>query len=235
MIKKGIIQSSDIYGTPFQVDLIPRENKSSRPALPMTPTNITVHETGNESQSADARMHTTYVDNTRNYVSWHFTVDDSIIIQELPILENAWHAGDGPRGKGNRTSIAIEICVNKGGNFDKAKENAIKLINYLKENQNTIGVIYQHNHWNGKNCPNRIRKSGWDKFLNRVESYIPPTIKKWPVPDWAVEAWQWSVDIGINDGIVQSKEEIKTVVMIHRYHEKFIKPLYEMIGGNNGH
>ncbi|MDA3845497.1 MAG: N-acetylmuramoyl-L-alanine amidase [Vallitaleaceae bacterium] len=93
MIKGGIIQETEIHGTPFKVDLIPAENKSSRPALPMTPTSITVHETDNEDQTADARMHTIYVDNTRNYVSWHFTVDDNIIIQELPIIENAWHAG----------------------------------------------------------------------------------------------------------------------------------------------
>lgn len=93
MIEKGIIKEDNIYGVPFKVDLIPKENKTSRPALTMTPTSITVHETDNEAQSADARMHTKYVDNTRNYVSWHFTVDDGIIIQELPIIENAWHAG----------------------------------------------------------------------------------------------------------------------------------------------
>ncbi|MDA3845495.1 MAG: hypothetical protein PF505_02985, partial [Vallitaleaceae bacterium] len=129
---------------------------------------------------------------------------------------------DGSFGKGNRTSIAIEICVYDGIDFEKAKSNAIKLINYLKEYQDTIGSIHQHNHWNGKNCPRRIRKSGWDKFINKVEQFeFVNECKNYPVPDWALESWLWSVDTGINDGIVQNESEIQTVEMLYKYHKKF--------------
>lgn len=41
------------------------------------------------------------------------------------------------------------------------------------------------------------------------------------VPEWALEAWQWSVKEGLNDGVVQDNTEIQTVVMLYRYHQKF--------------
>jgi len=222
MIKNGIILEKNIFGVKFEVDLVPKSNKTSRPALNMTPTSITIHETGNYTQSADARMHTKYVDNTKNYVSWHFTVDDNVIIQELPIKENAWHAGDGARGKGNRTSIAIEICVNKGVDFEKAKDNAAKLVNYLKENVDTIGNVYQHNHWSGKDCPKRIRKSGWNKFLKRIEDNKPVEEKVYTVADWFQKSWRWAVENDINDGVIQNPIEPQVAEMLYRY-DKYLK------------
>jgi N-acetylmuramoyl-L-alanine amidase len=41
------------------------------------------------------------------------------------------------------------------------------------------------------------------------------------VPDWALEAWEWSIEAGINDGIVQNETEIQTVKMLHEYHKKY--------------
>lgn len=41
------------------------------------------------------------------------------------------------------------------------------------------------------------------------------------VPDWAIEAWIWSVEAGINDGIVQNETELQTVKMLFEYHRKF--------------
>ena len=222
MIKDGILQVKEICDTPVLIDLIPKENRWARPGLRMVPTSKTIHETDNLAHSADARMHTRYVDNTKQYVSWHFTVDDSIIIQELPINENAWHAGDGSKGKGNRTSIAIETCVNDGGDFEKAKENAIKLIKFLDKYLPQAEMNWQHNHWNGKNCPKRIRKSGWKNFLDKVEAFELEQCDTYPVPDWSLESWKWAVAIGLNDGIVQNPFEIQNVKMFHSY-DKYIR------------
>lgn len=222
MIANGVIQAKEIFGVPFIVDLVPENNKSSRPGLVMLPTSITIHETDNVAESADARRHTVYIDNTRNYVGWHFTVDDGIIIQELPINENAWQAGDGPNGRGNRTSIAIEICVNAGGDFEKAKENAAKLAAFLKFYIKTIGPVYQHHHWTGKNCPRRLRKNGWSLFIEKINEFkIEKKEKQFDVPDWALEAWKWAYKNGLNDGIVQNKTEIQTVAMLYNYHQTF--------------
>jgi len=43
---------------------------------------------------------------------------------------NAFHAGDGANGKGNRGGIAIEICYSKSGGdkFIKAEQRAAKFI-----------------------------------------------------------------------------------------------------------
>ena len=167
MIKDGIITVKKIEGVEVIIDLIPTSNKYARPKNPMEAQSITIHETDNKRVGADGRAHTEYVDNVNNYVSWHFTVDDEKIYQELPIIENAWHAGDGGQGMGNRTSIAIEICVNDDGDFMRAKENAKKLIRYLME-ETGIDEIYSHHFWSGKYCPRNILNSGWDEFVKWV-------------------------------------------------------------------
>lgn len=163
MIRDGVLENAKLGGVEVVIDLIPLSNKKARPANAMTPTSITIHETGNTNKGAGAVAHSSYVDNVNNYVSWHFSVDDKFIIQELPVNENAWHAGDGGNGQGNRTSIAIEICVNEDGNFGKAKENAKALVQYLMKELN-ISEIYPHKHWSGKYCPRNILNDGWDKF-----------------------------------------------------------------------
>lgn len=162
-MKNGVLESGELRGVEVVIDLIPLSNKYARPQHNMAPTSITIHETGNTSKGADAKSHTDYVDNVKSYVSWHFSVDDKGIYQELPINENAWHAGDGGSGQGNRTSIAIEICVNSDGDFGKAKENAKALVQYLMK-ETGIEDIYPHKHWSGKYCPRNILNDGWDKF-----------------------------------------------------------------------
>lgn len=159
----GVLQNGELRGVEVIIDLIPLSNKKARPQHAMNPTSITIHETGNTARGAGAVAHSSYVNSVDNYVSWHFSVDDKFVIQELPVNENAWHAGDGGNGKGNRTSIAIEICVNSDGNFGKAKENAKKLVQYLMR-ETGIKEVVPHKHWSGKECPRNILAEGWDKF-----------------------------------------------------------------------
>lgn len=153
-------------------DFIPKSNKTSRPGYPMIPKYITIHNTGNSKKGADADMHTEYVDTATGYVSWHFTVDDNSIYQELPTNESAWHAGDGANGTGNRQSIGIEICENTGGDYEKAEENAIALIVYLMNKHNIpIENVVPHQKWSGKYCPHKILDYGWDKFIDKIRNY----------------------------------------------------------------
>lgn len=137
----------------------------------MKPTHITIHETDNPGKGADAEAHAKlqYNGNSRT-ASWHFSVDDKEIYQSIPTNEEAFHAGDGRNGPGNKTSIAIEICVNSDGDFTKAKENAAWLVNYLMEKHDIpLSNVVQHNKWSGKNCPRNIRAQGWDKFISLVK------------------------------------------------------------------
>jgi hypothetical protein len=176
---------STIKGVPFRVDFIPRGN-INRPALPMRPEWITVHDTGNPKSGANAEMHRRFVNGGGGAanVSWHYTVDDREIIQHLPLNENGWHAGDGGNGTGNRKSVGIEMCIHAGADWGKTMRNTAKLVAYL---QDEIGCpdnrIVQHGHWSGKNCPGRMRGSGgqgWRDFLTMIpaergEETIPQT------------------------------------------------------------
>jgi len=173
MIKNGWIQDKKIDGVPFRIDPIPKSNKTSRPQYKMTAKYINIHNTGNKAKGADAKAHTEYVDETKAYISWHFTVDDKEIFQELPIIESSWNAGDGRKGKGNRKGIAIEICENYGIDWGIAKENAIKLIAYLMKNVSTLynKPVKPHQFFSGKYCPHRILDEGWNQFLLQIDKY----------------------------------------------------------------
>lgn len=150
---------------------IPKGNQN-RPAHPMSPKYITIHDTGNASKGAGAKNHAIYAGRGVNEVGYHFVVDDKNIYQLLPLNENAWHAGDGGNGTGNRQSIAIEICENPESNRATAEKNAQQLTAYLmKKCSIPLSNVKQHYDWNGKNCPHiiRARKNGWSDFVAAVK------------------------------------------------------------------
>ena len=148
------------------------DGRKNRPGRDTNPdTYITIHETGNAAKGADAAAHGAYLDSAAgedDLVSWHYTVDDHAIVQHLPDYETAYHAGDGKSGQGNTTSIAVEICVNAGGDFEAAKANAAALVRLLMEEHGIpLDNVVQHNRWNGKDCPKTIRATAgaWEAFL----------------------------------------------------------------------
>ncbi|QII25898.1 N-acetylmuramoyl-L-alanine amidase [Bacillus altitudinis] len=143
-------------------DFIPKSNRN-RPGNYMKPLYITVHNTANTSKGANASSHANFVKRPNTAVSWHYTVDENVIYQHLPLNENGWHAGDG-RGTGNMKSIGVEICENADGNFEKAVENAQWLIRKLMTEQGIpLANIVPHKRWSGKNCPRKLLDR-WDSF-----------------------------------------------------------------------
>ncbi|MEK5521883.1 hypothetical protein B5V89_16530 [Heyndrickxia sporothermodurans] len=153
---------------------IPASNTFTRPGIKMNPEYITIHETDNTAKGANDEAHARlqYNGNSRQ-ASWHFQVDEDSIYQSLPTNEVGWHAGDG-RGPGNMKSIGIEICVNSDGDFKKAVENAVWLVQYLMDQHNIpASKVVQHNNWSGKNCPRYLRSGDkgitWNDFLNKVK------------------------------------------------------------------
>ena len=159
-----------IDGIPLFTAYIP-EDSPGRPGVLRTVESITIHETANTSEGADAEAHSDYLSTTSDEVSWHYTVDDHQIYQHLPDNEEAWHSGD---REGNHSSIGIELCVNADGNFDQTMENAAKLTAFLlKEYDLTIDDVKQHYDFNGKDCPLIIRQEGrWDEFLRMVQQNL---------------------------------------------------------------
>ena len=153
-------------------DFIPA-GRLNRPAYYNPGQFITVHETGNFSKGADAAAHARYLKTVNDKISWHYTVDDKDCYQHLPEEETAFHAGDGA-GDGNRKSIGIEICVNEGGELEKAVNNAARLVaKIMVRRKIPLENIVPHHHWSGKNCPQGIlagKPVNWQDFLFLVEA-----------------------------------------------------------------
>ncbi|APT45552.1 N-acetylmuramoyl-L-alanine amidase [Bacillus safensis] len=141
---------------------IPKQHRN-RPGNTMKPLYITVHNTSNSAKGANAASHAAFVARSSTGVSWHYTVDDQVIYQHLPLNENGWHAGDG-RGTGNMKSIGIEICENADGSFEQAVENAQWLIRKLMGDfRIPLSNVVPHKHWSGKECPRKLL-GRWDQF-----------------------------------------------------------------------
>lgn len=156
-------------------DFIPA-GRANRPGKQLIgPEYITIHDTGNANPGADALAHAKYVKGdsaASRPASWHFTVDETNVVQHLPLSEVAWHAGDG-NGPGNVSSIGIEICENSDGDRAKAEEKAAEMVAFLlKTYKLPIEAVVQHNKWSGKNCPHiiRARTGGWEGFLQMVKN-----------------------------------------------------------------
>ena len=131
----------------------------------MTPKGICIHNTAND---ASARSEISYMQSNNNEVSFHIAVDDQEAIQGLPFDRNAWHAGDGGNGQGNRNYIAVEICYSKSGGsrFEAAEKRAAKEVAaLLKKYGWGTDKIKDHRSFSGKNCPHRTNMSNFIKLV----------------------------------------------------------------------
>lgn len=131
----------------------------------MTPKGICIHNTAND---ASARNEISYMQSNNNEVSFHIAVDDKEAIQGLPFERNAWHAGDGGSGQGNRNYIAVEICYSKSGGsrFEAAEKRAAKEVAaLLKKYGWGTDKIKDHRYFSGKNCPHRTNMSNFIKLV----------------------------------------------------------------------
>jgi len=176
------------------VDLVPKDRYSRAHFRPMRPTYITIHATENRSRGAGAYSHAQMLKsgslkgrhNAIGYVSWHFTVDDHSTYQSLPTNERGEHADyDGP---GNRNSIGIEMCENRGNNRERTLDRTARLAAWLmKQHGIPLSHIVPHQHWRmirhddhrdlgHKNCPHFLMDHGrpgaaWNAFLAKVAAY----------------------------------------------------------------
>ena len=197
---------------------------------PMKAQFIVVHNTAND---ASAMSEVTYMIGNDNPVSFHYAVDDKQIVQGILENRNAWHAGDGGSGKGNRYGLSIEICYSKSGGsrFIEAEKLAAKFIAYkLKEKDWGIDRVKKHQDFSGKYCPHRTLDMGWQRFLNMVQAELNAlkgadkvaNKKEDNTPSaWAQEAWEWAKEKGITDGSrprdTATREEV--ITMLYRLKE----------------
>ena len=153
-------------------DFVPESKYSLKCPYSMAPEFIVIHNTAND---ASAENEISFMKSNNNSTSYHFAVDDVEVRQVLPLDRNAWHAGDGANGKGNRKGIAIEICYSKSGEerFLKAEENAAMLAaELLKAYGWGIDRLKKHQDFSGKYCPHKTLDLGWDRFVQKVKGYM---------------------------------------------------------------
>ena len=153
----------------FKQDLMSSSKYSVKCPYSMTPQYITIHNTSN---SATAQAEISYMKNNNNQTSFHVCVDEKYVIQAIPFNRNAWHAGDGARGIGNRKSIGIEIARSTGNLtlFKQAEQNCAKYVaTLLKQYGWGIDRVKRHKDWSGKNCPHKTMELGWQRFLNMIQ------------------------------------------------------------------
>ena len=168
--------------------------KCGRPLhRPMRPTFITIHSTDNRSRSADALNHALAMNkglrarhNRTGFLTWHFTVDDHSIYQSLPTNETGEHADY--EGPGNRSSIGIEMCVNRGNNPAITIDRTARLTASLMRQYNIpLDHVVPHMHWRMirysdgrdlgfKKCPRILLDGGrlgpkWSAFMAKVSFY----------------------------------------------------------------
>lgn len=171
--------------------LIPKGMYGRRIKRSLNPRYITIHSTDNRSRGADARAHAAMLErgalkgrhNAIGYVTWHYTVDDHSIYQSLPTNERGEHADYD--GAGNRSSIGIEMCVNRGSNTGATIDRTARLTAWLMNRHGIpINNVVPHMHWRQirhddhkdlghKKCPSLLLERGqlgpkWSAFLDRV-------------------------------------------------------------------
>ena len=176
------------------VDLVPRGMYARRVIRPMWPAYITIHATENRSRGTGAYSHAQMLKrgslkgrhNSIGYVSWHFTVDDHSIYQSLPTNERGEHADYD--GQGNRSSIGIEMCENRGNDRARTIDRTARLTAWLmKEHGIPLSHVVPHMHWRmfrhddhrdlgHKKCPHFLLDRGqlgpkWNAFLAKVAAY----------------------------------------------------------------
>lgn len=154
-------------------------NRTARNILPIA---IVIHDTGNTSVGADADANFRYFNSGNRDASADFFVDDHSIIRANDYHRYyTWHCGDilpnpGPFYGiiGNYNSLGIEICINKDGNYNKAYQNAVELVQYLMNELNIgIDMVIRHNDVSGKTCPGSMAANNWAlwwKFKDLVEN-----------------------------------------------------------------
>ena len=149
-----------------------------RPANAMNWEYITVHNTGNPKSNAyGERGWLTNKYNLSSSTSYHLVVDENTAIECIPLWENAWHAGDGVEGTGNRKSVGIEVC--ESGDLQKTIANVQYLIAYMiNEKSKRDGKYYtakqlvrKHQDWSNKYCP-RLLIPMWDKFVDGIQTVL---------------------------------------------------------------
>lgn len=146
------------------------------------PQYIIVHETDNFSMGAGARRHAEAQAAGHLSTSVHYYAGSDGVYQAAAHTDGTYSVGHEYGGKhsvtdaGNRNTINIEICVNRDGDYNQARANAIGLVKYLlKETGIPADKVIRHFDAKGKYCPRKMMDNPalWEDFRKQVGGEIP--------------------------------------------------------------
>lgn len=150
------------------------------------PQYIVVHNTDNFNAGANALAHAkAQHDGNFSGMSAHYYVDDGgTAYQAAEHNRGTWHVGKNYGGRlfgtvNNRISIGVEMCVQKGYNYEKAFQNTAELVRQLMV-QTGIPAdrVLQHYDVCAKNCPSQIRARGdWQRFKSLISGSVPKPVQ----------------------------------------------------------
>jgi len=196
--------------------MVPSNKYNIKCPYTMQPNGICVHNTANK---ASAMAEISYMVGNNNQVSYHYAVDDYRIVQGVEENRNAWHAGDGLNGNGNRNKIAIEICHSTNSDtsmFDKSEKLAAKFIAYLLKKKGWgIEKVSKHQDYSGKYCPHKTLDLGWTRFLNLIRAELGQAIQS-------------------NDASSNSKVDYTGVITYQAYTNEWLPEVFKADNTNDG-
>ena len=151
---------------------------------------IVVHNTDNFAKGADAHAHAKaqHDGNFTNMSAHYYTDDGDVAYQAAPHSRGCWHVGvNYGRNNlfgtyGNRNSIGVEMCVQKGYDYEKAFQNTVDVV---KEIMRETGIpadrVYRHYDICSKHCPSQIMNKGdWERFKKDISSSSSSNTPKQP-------------------------------------------------------
>lgn len=177
--------------------LIPLDRPWRQPQRTLVPRHITVHSLS----QGDALTHGQVLmrglrsedPNSRTgYVSWHFTVDASRVVQHLPVNEQADHADF--QGPGNRESVAVEMAAGEGMTPAQVLHRSAFLVaRLMRQHDIPAARVVPHQHWPRppegarKACPSVLLEGGvpaerWRRFVALAQAYRSGLDKYRPLP-----------------------------------------------------
>ena len=165
------------FGLEIKEKIIPdgSRNKPNRRLTSGGPEWVTVHNTDRIVTAVGTTQSEQYARATLNGnmggVSVHYYIDDRDCWQLLKEDEMGYHAADGYWGKGNCTSLAIEIVMDgKDAAYNKAAEKRGALLAAILLHRHGLGIerLTTHHRWSGKFCPAYVLPH-WTAFRGEVQ------------------------------------------------------------------
>ena len=183
------------------------------------PKYIVVHETDNYAKGAGARRHAEaqFLGHLSTSVQYYAGSDG--IYQAAEHKDGTYSVGREYGGNhaihdaNNRNTINIEICVNEDGDYRKARQNAIDLVQYLiKETRIPAERVIRHFDAKGKYCPRKMMDDPalWEDFKQQIgqpvkgQSEAENKEPVQPEEDKKKEIW-YRVGTGWKNGICQNQ------------------------------